>query len=58
VFLEVFVKVKPKWRDAPGFMLTLDKHRYGIGADGDMLLAEDDELDGPVVLQADDDSIG
>ena len=33
VFLEVFVKVKPNWRDAPGFMRTLDLHRYGMGTE-------------------------
>ena len=48
VFLEVFVKVKPKWRDAPGFMRTLDEHRYGMGSD-----------DGPaLVLDESDDSLG
>jgi GTP-binding protein Era len=56
VFLEVFVKVKPKWRDAPGFMRTLDKHRYGIGAEGEVF---DEEDDGPAVFQSEsEDSIG
>ncbi len=39
VFLEIFVKVKPRWRDAPGFMHTLDQHRYGLGDDNDDSLA-------------------
>ena len=52
VFLEVFVKVKPRWRDAPGFMHTLDKHRYGLGDEG---LGEDD---GPALLEDPDDSLG
>ncbi len=48
VFLEIFVKVKPKWRDRPGFMKTLDQRRFALDAvgvpDGD----EDD--DGPLVF--------
>ena len=27
VFLELFVKVRPKWREQPGFIKTLDLHR-------------------------------
>ena len=48
VFLEVFVKVKPKWRDAPGFMRTLDQHRYGVGA-------AEDESDEPAFFAGDED---
>ncbi len=29
VFLEVFVKVKPKWRDTAAFMRSLDRYRFG-----------------------------
>ncbi len=59
VFLEVFVKVKPKWRDAPGFMRTLDRYRYGVSADGEFLGGEEDDGDGPVVLQSEgEDSLG
>jgi GTP-binding protein Era len=44
VFLEVFVKVKPKWRDTPGFMRTLDAHRYGLDSgDGPALVLDDEE---------------
>ena len=29
VFLEIFVKVKPKWRDKASFMRSLDSYRFG-----------------------------
>lgn len=44
VYLEVFVKVKPGWRDKPGFMRTLDEGRYAVAAGG----VEED--DGPAVF--------
>ena len=33
VFLELFVKVRPKWRDQPGFVRSLDFHRL-LGGGG------------------------
>ena len=47
VFLELFVKVKPKWRDRAGFMRTLDRRRYGLDATG--IAAEED--DGPALIE-------
>lgn len=47
VFLEVFVKVKSKWRDRPGFMKTLDQRRFALDAVG---LADGDDEDGPVTF--------
>lgn len=47
VFLEVFVKVKSKWRDRPSFMKTLDQRRFAL----DAVRADlDDEEDGPLVF--------
>jgi GTP-binding protein Era len=31
IFLEVFIKVKPKWRDQPAFIRSLDSYRFPTG---------------------------
>lgn len=31
IFLEIFIKVKPKWRDQPSFIRSLDRYRFSIG---------------------------
>lgn len=48
VFLEVFVKVKSKWRDRPAFMKTLDQRRFAL--DAVSVEADDEEEDGPLVF--------
>ena len=47
VYLEVFVKVKEKWRDRPGFMRTLDQRRFALDVVG---INDGDDDDGPVVF--------
>lgn len=53
VFLEVFVKVKSKWRDKPGFMRTLDQRRFALDA---VSMVDDDGEDGPVLFDDPDGS--
>jgi GTP-binding protein Era len=31
VFLEIFIKVKPKWRDQQSFIRSLDRYRFSMG---------------------------
>lgn len=54
VFLEIFVKVKPKWRDRPGFMRTLDQRRFAL----DAVTLDDEEPDGPLLFDDPDDEGG